>query len=181
MDPFATLGLTARFELDPAELESRYRELQKALHPDKHAGAPASQRRMTLLKAVEVNEAYRTLRDDLKRAEALLVVHGAAALGREREAADPELLMEVMELREALGEAKARRDLAEVKQLAAKVNGLRAAARAELARGFAALPAPATAAPPAQLQPLAASLSRLKYYQRFLDEVSAIEEEAEAS
>ncbi len=178
MDPFATLGLVPRFDLDQGELESRYRELQKALHPDKHTGAPASQRRMTLNKAVEVNEAYRTLRDDIKRAQALLALHGNAQASGEREVADPELLMEVMELREALGEAKVRRDLTEVKALAARVDALRAGVRSGLVAAFAALPASAAAA---QLSPLAAQVSRLKYYQRFLDEVSAIEDEAEAS
>lgn len=178
MDPFATLGLAARYDLDPAELESHYRELQKALHPDKHAGAPASQRRMTLLKAVEVNEAYRTLRDDIKRAEALLVLHGGATLAGQREAADPDLLMEVMELRETLSDAKSRRDASEIKRLAERVDGLRLAVRAELSAAFAAL----SGAPvPAQLARLQASVSRLKYYQRFLDEVSAIDDEAEAS
>src|SRR5262249_27402541 len=74
MDPFATLGLPRRYEIDMQELETRYRELQKALHPDKHAGASASQRRLSLERAIQVNEAYRVLKDDLKRAEALVAL-----------------------------------------------------------------------------------------------------------
>ena len=35
VDPFATLGLPARYDLAPPEIEQRYRELQKALHPDR--------------------------------------------------------------------------------------------------------------------------------------------------
>ncbi len=174
IDPFATLGLARRYDLDPSEIEQRYRDLQKALHPDKHVAASASLRRIALGKAVEVNEAYRTLRDEQKRAEALLaVLGGAAAASGEREQADPELLMEVMELREALSEAKAARDAALVRKLAGEVLAARTQVHAALAAAFAALPQPAA---PSQLVPVAKLVSRLKYYQRFLDEVSTFEE-----
>jgi molecular chaperone HscB len=178
MDPFATLGLARRYDLDPNELERRYRELQKALHPDRHVGASASQRRMALGKAVEVNEAYRTLRDQQKRAEALLALLRGAddkTQAPVRETADPALLMEVMELREALSEAKLARDMTRVGSLAERVRALHARTDAELLRAFGEL---SEHAQPGQLQAISAQVSRLKYYQRFLDEVSAFEETA---
>src|SRR5262249_11531567 len=137
MDPFTTLGFARSFDLDQNELERRYRELQQALHPDKHKNAAASQRTMTLRKAVEVNEAYRVLRDDAKRAEALL-----AALGGKTpagEAADPELLMEMLELREALGEAREAGDAARVAKLAAQVQASSDQVGQQLSAAFAAL------------------------------------------
>ena len=67
MDPFATLGLARRYDVDPRELETKYRDLQRALHPDRHVSGSPSERRMSLSRAVEVNEAYRLLRDDLAR------------------------------------------------------------------------------------------------------------------
>src|SRR5882672_4004192 len=120
MDPFSTLGLPRRYEVDMPQLETSYRELQKALHPDRHAGASASQRRMSLVLAVEVNEAYRVLKDDLRRAEALLASYDTAA-AREQGREDPEFLMEVLELREALGEAKQAKDLPRVRRMAAEI------------------------------------------------------------
>jgi molecular chaperone HscB len=174
MDPFAILGLPRRYTLDAEQLEQRYRRLQKALHPDRHAGQAASARRMSLSKAVEVNEAYRTLKDELKRAEALLALHGLAG-GEQSQPQDPELLLEVMELREALGEAKAEHDLAQVRALAERVAQQRGQARAALEQAFEELPErPAEQ----QLQGLALLLGRLKYFQRFLDEVDVIEEQA---
>lgn len=173
MDPFATLGLPRRFDLDVAELEARYRELQRALHPDRHVSGSASQRRMSLSKAIEVNEAYRALKNELSRAEAL-----AALLGPDAGApaavpeADPEFLMEVMELREALGEAKAGRDLARVQALAETVQAKRNKARQALAAGFSAADSDAAA-----LAAVRETIGRLKYYQRFLDEVAVIEDE----
>jgi molecular chaperone HscB len=178
VDPFSTLGVPRRYDLDLNELERKYRDLQRALHPDRHTNAPASERRMTLQKAVEVNEAYRTLRDDQRRAEALL-----AAASREAgvpvvdptEKADPELLMEMMELRESLSEAKASRDAAEVAKLSKRVEDEQQSARERLTRAFAALASPPSAS---ALAPIRELVSRLKYYRRFLDEVAVFEDEA---
>ena len=59
MDAFDVLGLPPAFDLDAALLEQRYRELQRALHPDRFVKAQASERRASLARAVSVNEAYR--------------------------------------------------------------------------------------------------------------------------
>ena len=178
MDPFALMGLERRYDLDQIELERRYRELQRALHPDRHASAPAAERRLTLQKAVEVNEAYRTLRDDQRRAEALLAALGGGAQGQSgpSEPADPELLMEMMELRESLSEAKADKNASEVSLLAERVRSEHAAVRARLVREFAAFSGGQNT--PASLAPARALVHRLKYYQRFLDEVAVFEDEA---
>jgi molecular chaperone HscB len=178
VDPFSTLGLARRYDLDQSELERRYRDLQRALHPDRHTNAPPSERRMKLQKAVQVNEAYRTLRDDQRRAEALLAALSGEAgvpVVDPAEKADPDLLMEMMELRESLSEAKATRDVAEVQRLAKRVTREQAELRTKLTQAFAAVPAP----PPAEaLASIRALVSRLKYYQRFLDEVAVFEDEA---
>src|SRR5882672_5104687 len=82
MDPFSTLGLPRRYEVDMPQLETSYRELQKALHPDRHAGASASQRRMSLVRAVEVSEAL----GEAKQAKDLPRVRRMAAEIAERQA-----------------------------------------------------------------------------------------------
>jgi molecular chaperone HscB len=177
MDPFATLGLARRYDLDEAELEQRYRDLQREFHPDRHTQAPAVERRSKLQRAVEVNEAYRLLRDPQRRAESLLaLLTGEAPRDPSPDrSADPELLMEMMELREELSEAKAARDAAKVGKLAGQVERSRSDATAKLTQLFGQLPAEPTAA---ALEPARALVSRLKYYQRFLDEVAVFEDEA---
>ena len=172
-DPFATLGLPRRFDLDTGELEARYRDLQRALHPDRHVSGSASQRRLSLSKAIEVNEAYRALKDELSRAEALAaLLAGQDAADAPSPEADPEFLMEVMELREGLGEAKAERDLDRVHKLADVVQAKRAEARRAVAEGFAAADSDRAA-----LAAVREGIGRLKYYKRFLDEVAVIEDE----
>ena len=101
-DPFATFGLTPAFELDLNELEQRHRELSRALHPDRYAGRGASERRQALGKAIEVNEAWRRLKNPVKRAEALLERLGLAVSEEQEPKPAPEFLMDVMERREEL-------------------------------------------------------------------------------
>jgi len=173
MDPFATLGLPREFALDSEGLERRYRDLQRALHPDRHVNATPAERRVALGKAVEVNEAYRVLKDDVRRAESLLGLLGHVAV--KDSAVDPELLMEVMELRESLSEAKQAKDLARVRKLTSQVQSLATVTSRELAAAFVELP-PGGAA--SALAKPAALLSKLKYYKRFLDEVNVIEDDA---
>ena len=174
MDPFETLGFERRYHLDKSLLDRRYRELQQALHPDKHATAPASARALTLRKAIEVNEAYRVLRDDQRRAEALLSLLGRAPT---EPVADPELLMEMMELREALSDARAADDPAQVARLAAEVAEKAAATSRQLSEVFARLQ---DAGEPhaAELGDAQTLLARLRYYRRFQDEVAQFEDQA---
>ena len=198
MDAFDVLGLAPSFDLDSKVLEQRYRDLQRALHPDKFAQASAAERRASLSRAVSVNEAYRALRDELKRAEVLYARLGGKLSERGGEPADPELLMEVMELREQLSETKQSRDVAARERLTREVRQLNddhvavlrqafvtllasgsrggrprlSAALAEAADELAAREAGDTGA----LQVAARALSRLRYYRRFLDEVAALED-----
>jgi molecular chaperone HscB len=163
--PFAVLGLPVRFALQRDVLEARWKELSKAFHPDRHTQAAPSERRAALTRAVAVNEAYRTLRDDLKRAETVLSLRAEGPL---TEVADPALLMEVMELRESLSEGKAAGDAVAVEALAGQVNRDAASTTAALAE---ALDAPLLDAPRAH-----SNLSRLRYLRRFLDEVELTRE-----
>lgn len=176
MDPFATLGFAHRYDLDKSELERRYRDLQQSLHPDRNTAASASERSMTLRKAVEVNEAYRVLRDDAARAEALLAaLSGGPGQPAKRDAADPALLTEMLELRETLSDARELRDAARISQLADQVRSRQRDVSVALASAFGEL---AAAREPGRLAKVAELVSRLRYYRRFLDEVAAFEDEA---
>ena len=93
-NPFETLGLAPTFTLDAAELEQRQRELNRALHPDRHASKGSGERRQALGRAMDVNQAYRTLRDAASRAEALFELLGIHELS-ERTVTDPTLLGEM--------------------------------------------------------------------------------------
>src|SRR5689334_17199145 len=127
MDPFLTLGVERRYDLDLKAAEKRHRELSRELHPDRHLQDPPDLKAQALSRAVEVNEAWRALRDPVKRAEALFTAAGLE-VGETREPKpSPELLMDMMERREELEEAKAARDVARVRRLADAVEARQAA------------------------------------------------------
>jgi len=168
-DPFATLGFEPVFDLDLALLERRHRDLSRALHPDRYAGRPATERRDALGRAIEVNHAFRRLKDPIGRAEALLERHGHPVRETGAPPADPAMLMEVLERREALGAAREKQDLETVRRLAEGVAEREKVSIAALARAFAASPPDVGGAE--------AALGELRYHRRFLDEVGAIEDE----
>jgi molecular chaperone HscB len=170
MDPFATLGIERAYDVDLAATEKTHRELSRALHPDRFVGASPSERRAALTRAVEVNEAWRIVRDPIRRAEALLELSGVAVGEDRAPKADPEFLMEMLEQRESLAEAKQARDLAAVRRMAQAIEARARAVEAALAEGFAR-------GGGAQL---VGRVGELRFYRRFLDEVSAIEDELAA-
>jgi molecular chaperone HscB len=171
-DPFETLGLAPVFELDLATLERRHRELSRALHPDRHAGRPSGERKQALGRAIEVNEAFRTLRDPVSRALVLLARHGRAVTEASGPPAAPALLMEVMERREALSEARRARDLVKVRALTRSVREREQRVLSEMAKAFVQLPPDF-----ARIEPL---LGELRYHHRFLEEAMAVEDDLDA-
>jgi molecular chaperone HscB len=190
-DPFETLGLDPTFDLDLTALERRQRDLSRALHPDRYVGRPPAERRQALGRAIEVNDAARKLKDPIARAEVLLGRAGVAVGETAEPKADPELLMDMMEQREALADARRARDLAAVTKLARAVAERQRAALDRLRADFARATGPGAANPgaanPGAANPGAANpavsaallrrVGELCYYRRFLDEVAAIEDE----
>ena len=103
---FELFGLPVGFEIDGKALTERYRNLQKALHPDRFANAPDQERRLSLQQAAQVNSGYETLRDPLSRARYLLTLQGAEYNDEISTISDLEFLEEQMELRESLAEIR---------------------------------------------------------------------------
>jgi len=172
---FELFGLPARYALDPGELERRYREASRHWHPDRFSRAPASERAVVLSRATDLNQAYRVLKSDARRAEYLLKLHGVDIASEEpgkQPAMSPAFLAEVMELREELLEAGAERDTARLFRLRKTVEKCMAERQAELFAGFARLEAGDKSALPA----LTKAVLEARYHRRFLDEIEALEE-----
>ena len=103
---FELFGLTPAFAIEGEALERSYREIQSKVHPDRFAHAGDAERRASLQWTTRVNEAYRTLKDPVQRAKHLLELHGVDLAFETNTAMPPEFLMQQMELRETLEEAK---------------------------------------------------------------------------
>lgn len=102
---FELFGVPERFVQERAQLDTRWKELQRQAHPDRFAAQGQAAQRVALQWSVRINEAYQRLKDPLKRAAYLCELRGAPVDAENNTAMPAEFLMEQMEWREALEEA----------------------------------------------------------------------------
>jgi molecular chaperone HscB len=106
-DDFELFGLTRQFAQNRAELDVRWKALQREAHPDKFAAQGAAAQRVAMQWSVRINEAYQRLKDPLKRAAYLCELGGAPVNAHSNTAMPAAFLMQQMEWREALDDADA--------------------------------------------------------------------------
>ncbi len=162
-DFFALFGLPRRFELDLAQLESAYREVQGRVHPDRHAAAGDAQQRVAMQWATAANEGYKTLKHPTKRAQYLLKLVGIDVQAESNTAMSGAFLVQQMEWRAALDEARSSRNRSALEGLEDQV---RSALASEL-RHLADLIDTA-----ADLQAAAGSVRKLMFIDKFRTEVA---------
>ncbi|MGE0358544.1 MAG: Fe-S protein assembly co-chaperone HscB [Burkholderiales bacterium] len=133
---FELLGLPVAFAIDPAALDDAYRELQGRVHPDRFAAAGEAERRVAMQWATRANEAYRTLRNPVDRARYLLGLRGFDTGEESNTAMPPDFLMQQMEWRESVEEARSSRDPAALEALRREIDASRAEMHARLARAL---------------------------------------------
>ena len=103
---FELFGLAQKFSQDRAAIDARWKALQREAHPDKFAAQGASAQRVAMQWSVRINEAYQRLKDPLNRAAYLCELNGAAVNAENNTAMPVSFLMQQIEWREALDEAK---------------------------------------------------------------------------
>jgi molecular chaperone HscB len=105
-DDFTLFGLPARQRQDGADVDSRRRDLQARVHPDRFTAEGAATQRLAMQWAVRVNEGYRRLKDPLSRAAYLCELRGVPVDAERNTAMPVDFLMQQMQWREALDEAR---------------------------------------------------------------------------
>lgn len=110
--------MTPAFTIDIAALDIAYREVQREVHPDRFATASDAEKRLAAQWATQANGAYRTLKSPLNRGRYLLQLSGIDTEEERNTAMPLEFLVQQMEWREAVVEAKAAKDDAKLAQLA---------------------------------------------------------------
>jgi molecular chaperone HscB len=127
VDYFTFFGFPRKLNLDTADLEKEFYALSRRLHPDVFGQADERERSWSLEQSSMLNDAYRTLKDPIKRTEYLLRLEGieleeqskqatekARATGElKKQVAPPDLLEEVFELNMHLEELRAQKKLGE--------------------------------------------------------------------
>jgi molecular chaperone HscB len=118
---FELFNLPARFDVDTSALDAAYRDVQGRVHPDRFVNATDAEKRVAMQWATRANEAYQTLKNPQKRAQYLCEINGADLQTESNTAMPMEFLMQQMEWREALGEARAAKDAGALDALDAQV------------------------------------------------------------
>lgn len=159
-DYFGLFGLERSWHVDRSAVEQRYLELSQQHHPDNAVGQTAGVQRAAMELSSRINAGYRVLRDPVLRAEYLIKLGGIDLDSSDPRTGAPQptqgFLIEMIELRERLAEGD--------------VEGLRDEVEA---RADAALDAAVAALDGGAIQRGAELLVARRYFQRFLDEVSA--------
>jgi len=103
---FELFGLPERFAQDRAAIDARWKELQREAHPDRFAAQGQAAQRVAMQWSARINEAYQRLKDPQKRAAYLCELRGAPINAENNTAMPAAFLVEQMEWREALDDAK---------------------------------------------------------------------------
>ena len=103
---FELFQLPRRQQLDLAELDQRWKTLQRQVHPDRFVAQGAAAQRVAMQWSVRINEAYQRLKDPLKRAAYLCELGGVPVEAHSNTAMPADFLMQQMEWREALDDAE---------------------------------------------------------------------------
>src|SRR5579864_5765758 len=127
VDYFTFFGLPRKLNVDVASLEKEFYQLSRKLHPDLYSGADAREQEWSLEQSSQLNDAYRTLKDAIKRTEYLLRLEGveleeqskaateqARASGQvKKQVVPPDLLEEVFDLNMQLEELRMQKKMGE--------------------------------------------------------------------
>lgn len=173
VDYFELLGLPRTYALDRALLEQRYLELSRESHPDRVAQSSADVRANAVSRSMYLNQAHRTLKRDLPRAEHLLALQGID-IG-DNESVDAELLGQMLELREELAEVVASGDMAQRMELEDRARAAYKQELEQLAELFEKVEGPGDTTE--VWQALKAQVIRLRYWQRYLEAFDDEEDE----
>lgn len=105
------------FEIDTQQLDAAYREVQGRVHPDKFVTATDAEKRVAMQWATRANEAYQTLKNPLKRAMYLCEMNGVDLATESNTHMPTAFLMQQIEWREALDEARDAKNQSALEQL----------------------------------------------------------------
>jgi len=130
MNYFEVFGLPRVLSIDLQALEKAFHQLSRRYHPDYYTTAAAAERQQALQMTATLNDAYRTLKNPVRRVEYLLNLEGFKPDGSK---VPKSFLMEVFEINERLDELKSgRADAAEISALKTEIAGRAADFEAQL-------------------------------------------------
>ena len=121
MNYFELFGLKPQFSIDLAKLETNFRAIQSASHPDRFVTCTSAEKLQSMQTATLANEAYLTLKSPALRAAYLLTLQGVNATSETNTKMPHDFLMQQMEWREAMDDAKQAKNVLALENLLAEM------------------------------------------------------------
>ncbi len=103
---FELFELPVSYDVDLGQIQKKYMDLQKQVHPDKFANASDAEKRLSMQQTSWLNEAQTTLKDPVLRATYLLKLKGTDINLENETTMDAAFLMQQLEMRERLEHIK---------------------------------------------------------------------------
>ena len=136
---FALFEIPVSYEVDLERVQHRYRELQKAVHPDRYSSASAQERRISMQQTSLINQALHTLKHPVERAMYLMQLKDDQFSMDSQTTVDAAFLMQQMEMREKLEAIRSYDDpIAELESMSAQVRSAIENFAAEFSRAYQA-------------------------------------------
>lgn len=167
---FELFAVPVDYNVDLVTVNKHYLELQRAVHPDRHANASSRDKLLAVQNTAEINDALQTLKHPVKRAEYMLSELGVDIRAEQQTLQDPMFLMQQMELREELEELETASDPdTAIASFEAQIKQLDKQYSHELATQLASTDEQ-------QWQQAADNIRKLKFVYKLRDELERIED-----
>lgn len=168
---FDRLGLPARFDIAPKEIERAYLAWSRELHPDYFQTRSPDEQALSLKLSAALNDAYATLSNPFRRAEYLLHLLGGPNASEHRSM--PEGFLEtVLDLRMEIEEAKDEGRLDDQQALHARLQQKRTEAMGDVAASFRSMETAETGPTTEELASIRERLNTVKYYDGLIREMA---------
>lgn len=162
---FQLLGLQPQYDVDVDAVRTKYFKLMRDIHPDRMATGAADVQRLCLRVNAQINEAYGILLDPVLRAEYLLEIAGGKSAADDKHVPQ-DVLMDTLELREEIDEAKTGNDQAALERLRGGIQSRFDETLREIARLARLLPGTDT-----DRKSLRGKLNAIRYFRRLLEQM----------
>jgi len=164
---FNIFGIEQKYDIDETALHQKYLSLSRTTHPDMVDKSSDKKRRQALSLNAEINRAYDTLRDPVKRAEYLLNLSGGLAPAEDK-SVPGDMLGEVMMLREEIEEAQTADDHSSLESLKKQITDRQNITREKIALLARSLNADNMD----EQKELRKNLNAIKYWDNLLDQLT---------
>ena len=161
---YELLGIAVSYDVDPAEVQAKYLNLARAVHPDRLRAQTREVEQLSLRTTAQLNRARGVLLDPVLRAEYLLGMAGGPSPAEDRRVPQ-EVLMETLMLREELEEARAAGDEAGLAAARRQVRQRHDETLGRVAGLCRQLPGDEAAR-----SALRAAINAIRYYQKMLEQ-----------